>query len=253
MNKTILYLTSVLLFFFSCNNKKTNEANDVLILRTDSINECLLKQKLDFFEIEDDYKEITIQYPNVLKMELHTQDSISLKFFESVDSFEISAYKTVLSILSIPKDSVVLNGCWINNDEEGYRPDFRFLTKEKKLIFFEDIDNDGNDELIILDRMSNGNMYNVAVKHIFAIKNSKIIYIGCFEYITYLPFSDEFIHRKWQNKRVNVFLSKTLDEKNKIFIGSYSMILDTVTNSIKIDSLKPSEAKYTDVLVGCNM
>ena len=240
----------VLLLFFSCNNKKNNEESNVLELKTDSINECFFKQKLDFFEIEEDYKDICINYPNVLKMVLQTQDSISLKFFEAVDSFEIHAYKIVLSISSISKDSVFLKGCWINNDEEGYSPDFRFLAKEKKLIFFEDIDNDGNDELIILDRISNGNMYHLAVKHIFAIRKNKIIYLGQFEYITYLPFSEEFVHRKWKNNKINVFLSKTLEWKNEIYIGSYCMILDTITNSIKIDSLKPSEDKYINILVG---
>jgi hypothetical protein len=130
-----------------------------------------------------------------------------------------------------------INGNWIDNNELEFEENFRFLSKP--LIYLEDVSNDGTPELIIKDRMHNGNLFNAASMHIFSLNNMMIKYIGAFEYISYLPIENEFMVRYWntQLNTVNVYLKKELYSNDSIKVGTYKM------------SIKENTLYYYDVKI----
>lgn len=140
--------------------------------------------------------------------------------------------------------SIRLNGNWINNDELGFEESFRFLSKP--LIYTENITHSDVPELIIKDRQHNGNMYNVAVKHIFSLKNLNIKYLGKYEYITHLPFEDEYLVRFWdrQSSVVKVYLKKSLNAEDSIKVGSYK--LEIIKDSLYYHDIKVVLQEFED-------
>lgn len=134
--------------------------------------------------------------------------------------------------------SIRVNGNWIDNNELEFEENFRFLSEP--LVYLEDVSNDEFPELIIKDRMRNGNFFNAASKHIFSLKDMKIKYIGTFEYISHLPIENEFIVRYWdtQFNTVNVYLKKELHSSDSVKVGTYKM-------NIKEDTLNYHDIKIS--------
>lgn len=224
-----LYTIILVSFFSCCDSNFTNQKKELVI---DSISEELLNQ----------IKESSI--PHLLT------DSTEFQEFVSIHNTELVVFiDDNIKILSIPIQghpvrndyilfvasdkklfsSIRVNGNWIDNDELGFAEDFRFLSKP--LIYIEDITTDGFPELIIKDRMHNGNLYNAATKHIFGLNNMHIKYIGGFEYISHLPVEDEFMVRHWniQSNTVSVYLKNKLHSADSIIVGTYKIDIKTDT------------------------
>jgi len=225
-----IFIIALIPLLACCDSNSTFQKKDLV---DDSHNEDLLNQI---------YEQ---SYHHLSKDTAEFQESISVD-----NKNELIFIGDSIKILSIPieghpirKDYILLvvsdkklfssirvNGNWIDNDELEFEEKFRFLSKP--LIYLEDVNNDEIPELIIKDRMRNGNFFNAASKHIFSLNNLKIKYIGAFEYISYLPAEGEFMVRYWdtQFNTVNVYLKKELDSSDSVKVGTYKM-------SIKEDTL----------------
>jgi hypothetical protein len=213
---TILIYTSLI----SCTSNDSSTKKDYKFIHESTLLDQIRKEtKHHLFGDTIEFQE------NLLISEMKVLWSIN----DSIDIFSIPIQghpirKDYILCVASNKNlysSIRLNGNWINNDE--FEDSFIFLSKP--LIYAKDITNNGMPELIIKDRQHNGNMYNAAVKHIYSLSDLKIRYIGKFEYVSYLPFEDEYLIRFWdgQSNNVEVYLKKSLHTQDSIKVGSYKL------------------------------
>jgi hypothetical protein len=127
------------------------------------------------------------------------------------------------------KSAYELNASWVENDEKGYSDRMHLLSRP--YYYLQDIDHDGQEELLLKDRRHNGTMWNAACMHIFSLKGGEIKYLGNFEYISHMPIEDQFLVRHWniETGMVTVFQKPEPNSNDSILFGSFQLAIKNDT------------------------
>lgn len=113
--------------------------------------------------------------------------------------YHIVAYDKIKKIVS--KGYVSINGKWMNNNEAGLS--LKLLTPP--LIFFNDFNSDGVKDIVIKERVHNGNMYNAAVWNYITIDSDMMIKKRLFIEARYMSIIDEcLIERTYDNSEIKI-------------------------------------------------
>lgn len=123
-------------------------------------------------------------------------------------------YFLILQVNNKICDELRINGNWLDDNENEYEPNFRFLEKT----VFGAVDFNELSVFTIDDRYHNGNICNGVAKRFISFYNNKLKYLGYLEVIQHLPFSDEFILRKISEdfSYVNVYKAKRPKDNERI-------------------------------------
>lgn len=136
---------------------------------------------------------------------------------------------------------------WIENDESLYPEDRKFIIPP--LFRVEDMNHDGEVELLIKDRRHNGNTVDVAVELIFGVRGKSLKLLGRFEYLCDDWSRESYLVRTWSTHEdsIAVYAGQCPFPKEKQFIGSFKAhwALDTVL----FRDPQVKEKKYADVLI----
>lgn len=132
------------------------------------------------------------------------------------------------------KSLAIINGKWMDNNEEGF--DMKFL--EKPLIFFQDINNDNKNEIVIKERAHNGNIYNAEIWNYFELdKTLNLKKILAVEVKQLSIFDECLITRSYDSGTITANLNCEDGMRN---IGQVSLeIGDSVRIKNKIINIPP--------------
>lgn len=152
---------------------------------------------------------------------------------------------------SITQEPILISEGVLINDESGFKEKLRLLTQP--FIFLNDIDGDSSLELVIKDRVHNGNVYN-AVKEIYFKIDSQTFNLKPWffiESVSYDFLSHYYINRKLSNgNTVIVFYSATKDSLGKE-IGSFSLkFLDDTVVFVNEKIINP---EFSHILISSDL
>jgi len=227
--KISVYLLSIV-FLISCEN--INSIEDEVINIDSTIKEKIHIEELDSMDYLLHNKIIkNLNHSYHLEKEenfLFDDSQLIIKLNDSIDVIKIPIINESgrFYLLTVVSDYEVysyfkVKSSWLDNDETTFHERLKLI--EEPYCELLDLNQDGYLELLIKDRQNIGNVYEAAITHVFLINDFKLKYTGGFEYISYLPFDEQYLVRKWdyKNNKVDVFLMDSLASKNNIRIGDF--------------------------------
>lgn len=69
----------------------------------------------------------------------------------------------------ISKNNIQIDGKWMESNEKGFNENHKLITEP--LIYFSDFNDDNKNEIIIKNRVHNGNIYNAVIENIYTISS----------------------------------------------------------------------------------
>lgn len=139
-----------------------------------------------------------------------------------------------------------INGKWMENQEKGFSEENRLLTPP--LSFFEDIDNDGDFEVVIKERVHNGNVYNAVVNKYYEVNKDDMslnMILAIESKYIYIMDNKCIINRQFDNNRLLVYLSCNKSDSKKI--GDISIMVKEARYSV--ENISSEVIKYESVLL----
>jgi hypothetical protein len=153
-------------------------------------------------------------------------------------SYHIIAYnKNTNKVADHPQ---TINGKWMENNEDGFAKSAKML--KEPLIYFAAIDAGSKKNIIVKERVHNGNVYNAVIEHVYSI-NSKpeLKPVVCVETKCINPVGNEVITRYIQN---GVIFTAIPGKGKAILLGKI-----TLDKSFKISSRSVYKKPYADMLI----
>lgn len=125
------------------------------------------------------------------------------------------------------RDVIRINPTWVDNNEDYFSADFRFLGEKR--FFFKDYDLDRVKEFVIVDRTHNGTMYDTRVNRVFSIKKGKFKIFGEYEDISHFFLDQTFLFRYRLEDKILVYMKEALDAKDSTLVGECKMVFESDT------------------------
>lgn len=167
----------------------------------------------------------TVSLLQVFKVNSKHINIFVVKIKENISSikFDFLAYDTKTDIISTKPVSI--NGKWMNNNEAGFEDEHKLLTKP--LIDFIDIDNDGINEIVIKERVHNGNIYNAVISHYFGLDKKM-------NWIKKVSIESSYIHFMYNTKIIrtlkgNYIVSEIESGQNTFLVGKTEIDIFNLT------------------------